>query len=164
MIKRTWKATGEEKAQWKRQRPFCASSELNSYELRRQGCELRRGRSHPLLLSPAQQWFSEAKTALLHPLDPASSEQGAEPRLQARSSTALPVCRGSVDLPRERRSSSCSVNAWHRKKIIFLFNYCITEGGGPGEGCHCTGSHLAGKTSLLGRSFLEKLKPRYYPA
>lgn len=85
MIKRTWKATGEERAQWKRQRPFCASSELNSYELRGQGCELRRGSSHPLLMPPAQQWFSGANTALPCSLDPASPQQGAEPRRQAHS-------------------------------------------------------------------------------
>lgn len=93
VIKRTWKATGEERVRWKRQRPFCASSELNSYELRGQGRELQRGRSHPLLLPRAQQWLSEANTALPRLLDPASPEQGAEPRLQACS---LRCCRSVV--------------------------------------------------------------------
>lgn len=163
MIKRTWKATGEERAQWKRQRPFCASSELNSYELRGQGCELWRGGSHPLLMPPAQQWFSGANTALPCLLDPASPQQGAETRLQAHSPEC---CRSASAVRIQHRNATPAAAALMcgTEKIIFLFNYCITEGGGLGEGCHCTGSCLAGKRSLLGHSFLEKLKPRHYPA
>lgn len=62
MIKRTWQATAEERERWERQGPFCASSELSSYELRGQRRELQRCRSHPLLLPRARQWFLGAST------------------------------------------------------------------------------------------------------
>lgn len=100
------------------------------------------------------------------------------PPLAAVSSTAFfggqhgpaplsdPCIPGAGSRPWQHRSSTGTAAPalmYGTEEIIFLFNDCMTAGGGLGEGCHCTGPCLAGKRRLLGCSFLEKLKPKHYP-
>lgn len=84
MIKRTCKATEEERAQQKRQRPFCASSELTTYELRDRDVSCG---AAPTLCCCLQHssGFGGANMVLPLSLNPAPLEQGAELRLWARS-------------------------------------------------------------------------------
>lgn len=164
MIKRTCKATEEERAQQKRQRPFCASSELTTYELRDRDVSCG---AAPTLCCCLQHssGFGGANMVLPLSLNPAPLEQGAELRLWARSpgccqsAAAAWIQHGNAAL-----AAAALMRGMEKKKKIFLFNSCITEGGDLGEGSHCTASCLAGERSLLGHSFLEKLKPRHYPA
>lgn len=136
-------------------------AELNDYELRGQRCELQRGSSHPLLLSPAQQ-FLGANMVLPPSLTPAFLELGAGLRLQC-----IPPwhcqCAMAAQIQHGNAAPAAPALMCGTEEIIFLFNDCITVGGGLGEGCHCTGPCLAGKRCLLGCSFLEKLKPKHYP-
>lgn len=108
MIKRTGKATGQEKA------------ELNACELRGQRCELQTGSSHPLLLPPAQQ-FLGTNVELPPSVTPAFLEHswGWEQAMAAQI---------------RHRNAALAAPALMcgTAEIIFLFNDCMTVGGGPG--------------------------------
>lgn len=98
MIKRTWKATGEERARWKRQKSICASSELNSYELRGQGCELSCREAAPTLcccLQHSSGFQSQHGAALF--TQPCIPGAGSRARAAGTFPAMLPVRCGSTD-------------------------------------------------------------------